>query len=157
MEKVQSKYINSNWEDDSINKNNQEGNLAQGTHSSSGSTEERTPREKPSVGHILIPYIQGLGKSFKKSCGKYGVQTHFNGNRTLKQLQVKSKDQDPKEKQSGVIYRYQCGEIMCNEEYIGRHPGLLGNDTGNTQRNPLPSMCTAYKLDTIPHQTISIS
>ena len=37
---------------------------------------------------------------------------------TLRQLLVKPKDQDPKEKKSGVIYSYQCGEIACNEEYI---------------------------------------
>ena len=70
IQKVQSKFINSNWEDDSINNNNQEGNPAQGTHSLSGSTEERAPRGKPSVGHIVIPYIQGLGKIFQEDLWK---------------------------------------------------------------------------------------
>ena len=31
----------------------------------------------------------------------------------------KPKDQDAKEKKSGVIDSYLCGEITCNEEYIG--------------------------------------
>ena len=31
---------------------------------------------------------------------------------------VRPKDQDPKEKKSGVIYSYQCGAIGCGEEYI---------------------------------------
>ena len=43
----------------------------------------------------------------------------FNGNKTLKQLLVRPKDQDPKEKKSGVIYSYQCEAIDCGKEYIG--------------------------------------
>ena len=35
-------------------------------------------------------------------------------------------DQGPKEKKSGVIYSYQCGEISCDEEYIGEAPRTLG-------------------------------
>ena len=99
------------------------------------------PPGKNSVGHIVIPYIQGLGGSFKKTCGKYRIQTHFKGNRTLKQLLVNTKDQDPKETKSGVIYSNQCGEIMCNEEYIGKISRTLGEDTGSTSRNP-PHPCT---------------
>ena len=40
---------------------------------------------------------------------------------------VMSKDQDPKEKKSGVLYSYQCGAIDCGEEYIG--------ETSRTQRD----------------------
>ena len=43
----------------------------------------------------------------------------FQGNMTFRQLLVKHKGQDLKEKKSGVIYRYKCGEIACDEEYIG--------------------------------------
>ena len=32
---------------------------------------------------------------------------------------MKPKDQDPKEKKSGVVYSFQCNHITCNEEYIG--------------------------------------
>ena len=32
---------------------------------------------------------------------------------------MKPKDQDPKDKKSGVIYSYQCGDIACGKEYIG--------------------------------------
>ena len=76
--------------------------------------------------NIVIPYIQGLGESFKKICSKYGIQPHFKGNRTLKQLIVTCKDQDPKYKKSGVIYSYQCVEIVCNEEYIRETSRALG-------------------------------
>ena len=37
----------------------------------------------------------------------------------------KSKVTDPNDKKSGVIYWYQCGELTCDEEYTGRHPGPL--------------------------------
>ena len=84
------------------------------------------PRGRPKVGHIVIPYIQGLGKSIKNVCVKYGIQTHFKGNKTFRQVLVKPKDQDPKEKKSGVIYCYQCGVINCGEEYIGETSRKLG-------------------------------
>ena len=42
------------------------------------------PGEKPSDVHKVIPYIQGLGESFKKICRKYGIQTHLRGNSTIK-------------------------------------------------------------------------
>ena len=93
IQKVKSKYINSSWEYDS-NNNNQVGNHGQGINSTSSNTEERVPREKPSIGHIVITYTQGLGENFKKICGKYGIQKHFKGKRTLKQLLVEPKDQD---------------------------------------------------------------
>ena len=49
IQKVQSKYIYSNQEDNSINNNNQEGSPAKDTHSSSSSAEERTPQGKNPV------------------------------------------------------------------------------------------------------------
>ena len=39
-------------------------------------------------GHIVIPYTQGLCESIKKICGRYGIQTHFKGGRTIKSLLV---------------------------------------------------------------------
>ena len=78
LDKVQSKFLNSNQEEG----NTQEGTTDQGDNSTSGNTTEGTPRNKPSIDHIFIPYAQGLGESIKKICSKYGIQTHFKGNRT---------------------------------------------------------------------------
>ena len=33
--------------------------------------------EVKNMGHIVIPYTQGLCESIKKICGRYGIQTHF--------------------------------------------------------------------------------
>ena len=50
-----------------------------------------TLRGRPSLGHIVIPYVQGLGEIIKHTYSKFGIQTHFKGNRTLKQILVKPK------------------------------------------------------------------
>ena len=70
-------------------------------------------------GHIVIPYTQDLCESIKKICGRYGIQTHFKGGRTIKSLLVSLKDKDPMINQSDAIYWYQCGDLACDEEYIG--------------------------------------
>ena len=41
-----------------------------------------------------MPYYQGLSESLKRTCNKYGVQVHFRGGVTIKNL-VAPKDQDP--------------------------------------------------------------
>ena len=71
-------------------------------------------------------------------CAKYGIQTHFKGNKTLRQVLVKPKDQDPEEKKSGVIYSYQCGAIKCGEEYIGETSRTLGACYREHLKEPSP-------------------
>ena len=73
-----------------------------------------------------MTYTQGLGESIKKTCRKYGIQAHLRGNRTTKQLLVKPKDKDPIEKKHGTIYYYQCGELTCDEKYIGETSRTFG-------------------------------
>ena len=77
-----------------------------------------TTREVKSKGHIVIPYTQGLCESIKKICGRYGIQTHFKGGSTIKNLLVFPKDRDPMVNQSDAIYWYQCVDLGCDDEYI---------------------------------------
>ena len=93
---------------------------------------------RPSAGHIVIPYVQGQGGSIKCTCLKYGIRTHFKGNRTLKQILVKPKDKDPEEKKSGVIYCYQCSAIDCGEEYIGETSRTMRERYWEHLRGPSP-------------------
>ena len=79
-----------------------------------------------SKGHIVIPYTQGLCESIKKICGRYGIQTHFKGGRTIKNLLVSPKDKDPMVNQSSAIYWYQCGDLGCDDEYIGETSRTFG-------------------------------
>ena len=82
--------------------------------------------EVKTKGHIIIPYTEGLCESIKKICGRYGIQTHFKGGRTIKNLLVSPKDKDPMVNQSGVIYWHQCGDLGCDEEYIGETSRTFG-------------------------------
>ena len=75
---------------------------------------------------MVIPYTQIIAESVKNLCGKYGIQIYFKGNTNMKQVLMKPKDQDHKDKDSGVIYSYQCGDIACSEEYIGETSSTLG-------------------------------
>ena len=90
------------------------------SNSPSGNTIGRDPiKDKYNKGHIVIPYTQGLREIIKKISRKYGIQSHFKGNKTIKEILVKSKDKDPLDRTSAAIYQYQCREFACNEEYIG--------------------------------------
>ena len=55
---------------------------------------------------IIVPYIQGLGEEFKRTCNKKGIQVHFKGSNTIKTLLMAPKDKDTKLQKSGVIYKY---------------------------------------------------
>ena len=69
--------------------------------------------------HIVVPYHQGLSENFKRTCSKYGVQVHLKGGHTIRNLLMSPKDKDTIWKKSGVIYRYKCNRVDCEEEYIG--------------------------------------
>ena len=80
----------------------------------SGSNNIRTP--KP---YTVVPYHQGLSESYKNICRKYGIDVHLKGGHTIKDLLMAPKDKDPLLKKSGVIYRYKCDRVDCEDEYIG--------------------------------------
>ena len=50
----------------------------------------------------------------------------------------KPKDQDPKDKESGVIYSYQCRDIACSEEYVGETSRTLGERYREHLKQPSP-------------------
>ena len=58
--------------------------------------------------------------------------------KTLRQLLVKPKDQDPKKKKSGVMYCYQYGAIDCGEEYIGETSRTLEEYYREHLKEPSP-------------------
>ena len=68
--------------------------------------------------YIVAPYTKGLSESIKNVCKKYGIQVYFKGVRTIKDLLVAPKDKDHITMNSGIIYRYRCDRVECNEEYI---------------------------------------
>ena len=51
---------------------------------------------------MVLPYIQGLGEKFKRTCSKQGFQVHFKGTNTIKQLLMVPKDKDSKLQKVGL-------------------------------------------------------
>ena len=93
--------------------------------------------EVKNKGHIVIPYTQGLCESIKKICGRYGIQTHFKGDRTIKNLLVSPKGKDPMVNLSGAIYWYQCGDLGWDDEYIGETSRTFGERYKRAPKAPL--------------------
>ena len=108
-----------------------------------------TTNEVKTKGHIVIPYTQDVCESIKKICGRYGIQTHFKGSSTIKDLLVSLKDKDPMFSKSGVIYWFQYGDLTCDDKYIGEPPGLLEKDSKSTQRTPPPYIIIATIQSTL--------
>ena len=88
--------------------------------------------------HTVIPYTQGLCESIKKICGRYGIQTHFKGDSTIKNLLVSPKDKDPMVNQSSAIYWYQCSNLGCDDEYIGETSKTFGERYKEHLKSPSP-------------------
>ena len=63
--------------------------------------------------YIVVPYMKGLSETCKNTCGRHGIEMHFKGVNTIRQLLVHPKDKDDILKKSGVIYRYKCGRVDC--------------------------------------------
>ena len=95
----------------------------------------QTTYQKP---YMVVPYYKGLSESVKRTCNKHGVQVYFRGGVTIKNLLMAPKDQDPMMKKSGVIYRYKCDRVECDEEYIGESSRTFGERFKEHQKAPSP-------------------
>ena len=87
---------------------------------------------------ISVPYNQGLSESFKNIGKKYGIQVHFKSGRTLKDELVAPKDKDHITKKSGIIYRFKCDRLECDEEYIGETSRTFGERFKEHLKAPSP-------------------
>ena len=77
-------------------------------------------KEVETKGHIVIPYTQGLCESIKKICGMYGIQTYFKGSNTIRNLW------------------FQCGNLSCDDEYIGETSRTFGETYKEHLKDPSP-------------------
>ena len=93
--------------------------------------------------YLVVPYYQGLSESVKRTCNKYGIQVHFRGGVTIKGLLMAPKDPDPMLKRSGVIYKYTCDRVECDEEYIGESSRNFNERFKEHQKAPSP-ICDHY-------------
>ena len=88
--------------------------------------------------YMVVPYYKGLSESIKRSCSRFGVQVHFKGGLTIKDLLMAPKDKDHILKKSGVIYKYTCDKVECDEEYIGESARLFAERFKEHQKAPSP-------------------
>ena len=86
----------------------------------------------------MVSYYSGLSESIKKIGSKYGVQVYFKGGTTIRNLLMAPKDKDPIQKKGGVIYRYQCDRVECEEEYIGESSRTFGERFREHLKAPFP-------------------
>ena len=113
-----------------------------------------TINEVKTRGHIVIPYIQGLCKSIKKICGRYGIQTHIKGNSTIKNLLVSPKDKDPVIIKHGAIYWFQCRHLTCDDKYIGEISKTFGERFKEHLKEPSP---THHHSNNTDHPPVKIT
>ena len=78
------------WAVDKVEKrlNRPSSEATDGVNNQGANSTPAATREVKSKGHIIIPFTQGLCESIKKICGRYGIQTHFKGSSTIKNLLV---------------------------------------------------------------------
>ena len=88
--------------------------------------------------YIVVPYYAGLSENIKNIGKKFGVQVPCKGGTTIKKLLMAPKDKDPMLKQSGVIYRYHCDRVDCDEEYIGESSRTFGERFKEHLKSPSP-------------------
>ena len=88
--------------------------------------------------YIIVPYQKGLSEIFKNICNNHGVQVYFKGGKTIKNLLMAPKDQDPMKNRSGVIYRFKCNRVECDDEYIGESSRTFGEGFKEHLKAPSP-------------------
>ena len=88
--------------------------------------------------YIVEPYMKGLSESCKNICRRHGIEMHFKGANTIRQLLVHPKDKDNILKKSGVIYRYKYGRVDCEDEYIGESGRTFAERFREHLRSPSP-------------------
>ena len=97
---------------------------------------------------MVVPYIQGLGERFKRTCNWKGIQVHFKGSNTIRTLLMAPKVKDTRLQKTGVIYKYRCPTINCPEEYIGESSRAFWDRLKEHLRSLLPSTIIPVPQDT---------
>ena len=97
---------------------------------------------------LSYPTHKVFVKVSKRSVVDMASKLHFKGGRTITNLLVSPKDKDPMVNQSGAIYWYQCGDLGCDDEYIGETSRTFGERYKEHLKAPLPFITIVYKQAT---------
>ena len=88
--------------------------------------------------YMMLPYVKGLSEGMKNVGKKHGIQTYFKGVNTIKSLLMNPKDKDHISKKSGIIYRFKCNRVECEDEYIGESSRTFGERFKEHLKAPSP-------------------
>ena len=88
--------------------------------------------------YMVPPYVRGLSESMKNICSKHGVQVHYRGGNTIKGLLMTPKDKDHITMKSGIIYRFKCQRLDCDDEYIWESSRTFGERFKEHLKAPTP-------------------
>ena len=88
--------------------------------------------------YMVLPYVKGLSESMKNVGKKHGIQTYFRRGNTNKSLLMTPKDKDHITKKSGIIYRFKCNRVECDDEYIGESSKTFGERFKDHLKPPSP-------------------
>ena len=88
--------------------------------------------------YMVLPYVKGLSESIKNVGKKHGIQIYFKGGNTIKSLLMTPKDKDHITKKSGIIYRFKCKRVDCEDEYIGESSRTFGERYKEHLKAPSP-------------------
>ena len=75
------------WDLNRVNINQNKNKNKQGTSKNKNNTGSKKP-------YIVVPYMQGMSESCKSICRKHGVEMHFRGGNTIRDLLIHPKDRD---------------------------------------------------------------
>ena len=90
---------------------------------SNANTSRATGNQKS---YMVPPYVKGLSESIKNVGKKHGIQIYSKGGNTIKSLPMTPNDKDHRTKKSGIIYRFKCKRVDCEDEYIGESSRTFG-------------------------------
>ena len=69
--------------------------------------------------YIFVPCIQGMGENWEKYLQKTWGRNVFQGRQHHQGPPGSPQDRDTILQKGGVLYRFMCGRVDCDEEYIG--------------------------------------
>ena len=114
------------------------------------STNVTTDNPRP---YMVVPYVKGLSEGIQNVCRKHGVQVYCKGGNTIKSLLMTPKDKDPITKKSGIICRYKCNRVDCDDEYIGESSRTFGERSREHLKAPPQYMTILPSLVIVPPLT----
>ena len=88
--------------------------------------------------YMVLPYVKGLSESIKNVGKKHGIQIYFKEGNTIKSLLMTPKDKDHITKKSGIIYRFKCKRVDCEDEYTGESSRTFGERYKEHLKAPSP-------------------